>query len=652
MGSGIPRKPDSAGLDMAVLPIGRRAKSLESFPHNASQLSGRQPLRLKDADYFSLRVPLAVHWRTNCQNAREVNRLRNRQALRLQQLESMKRCYGAGCAEPCEHVLAELKGAKPPDVESLIRFHDTLLFLRAFPQSAKVVELADLLLTALAPQVATFVDSPSAVVAFDDESVSGIVGTTVNNTWTYELARWLVERHARAIRAEWNVDEQYRHMATILPNCMPLLEDDSSVEADTPYLKWMTAAAGGEGKELAWLLQSFSKVPVSPLDRTSLYDALGVNLAWNLSESSASRTLARRSVSQFFFHDAPLLQRKHVSLADEMASPPLKLRKLSQAESGKIIDMARDALAVRYRELHGSTHADSSYVFEANVGRGVQLFIWGLDAEWRLPLRAYYAGFTLKNGVPVNYFEAIGLFEWIEVGFNTFYAFREGETAWIYSKVLHLLHQLAGVTCISVYPYQIGQDNEEAIQSGAFWFYRKLGFRPGRQDLLAITEREETKIARDPKHRTSPRTLRKLAEGHMFFEFGDSPGGRWDSFSVRALGLVVQRKMAAEFGGDAVKMRRATTKALARILDVNLATWNLREQQAFGNFALVLALVPGVARWPSEDKRSLAAIVRAKAGLNETGYLQQLLQHSTLRDALLRIGSTTPESEAATFEIG
>ena len=108
------------------------------------------------------------------------------------------------------------------------------------------------------------------------------------------------------------------------------------------------------------------------------------------------------------------------------------------------------------------------------------MFLWGLDVEWRLPLRGYYAGFTLKNGAPINYFEAIGLFEWMEVGFNTFYAFREGETAWIYSKVLHLLHQLAGVTCFSVYPYQIGQDNEEAIQSGAFWFYRKLGFRPGR----------------------------------------------------------------------------------------------------------------------------------------------------------------------------
>ena len=242
--------------------------------------------------------------------------MRNRQAFQLEQLELLQRCYGQDCAENCGRLLADLRGATLDGVESLIKFHDTLLFLRAFPQSAKVVEIADELLTKLETQVARFVNSPSTAIAFDDESVSGITGTKVTNTWTYELARWLVERHGRAIHAQWNVEEHFRNMATVLPNCMPLLDDDSSVEADTPYLKWMEQAAGDKLNELPWLLRSFERLPVSRLDRTSLYDALGVNLDWNLSGSSASRTLARRPVSQFFFHDSLLLQRKQVSLAD------------------------------------------------------------------------------------------------------------------------------------------------------------------------------------------------------------------------------------------------------------------------------------------------------------------------------------------------
>src|ERR1700751_5684105 len=154
----------------------------------------------------------------------------------------------------------------------------------------------------------------------------------------------------------------------------------------------------------------------------------------------------------------------------------------------------------------------------------------------------------------------------MEIGFNTFSAFPQGATAWIYAQYRRLLHQVAGTTCFSVYPYQIGQDNEEAIKSGAFWFYRKLGFRPGRPDLLALTLKEEKRMARDPNHRTSPRTLRKLAEGHMFFEIGSSPHGRWDSFSTRTLGLAVQREIAAHFKGEASKTQRQITSRLCKSL--------------------------------------------------------------------------------------
>jgi hypothetical protein len=565
--------------------------------------------------------------------------------LLLQKLEQMKRCYGPGCARACEQILKKFRHSEFADAESLIRAHDNLLFLRAFPQSISVVKQADVLLASLQPAVQRLLADPVNVESFDDEAVSGIAGTTITNSWTYELARWLVSHHGQQITPEWNFDEHYRQLATVLPNCLPLLADDSFVEADTPYLRWLEAASGTAQNNLNWLMSAFAALPITPLQRTSLYDSLGISLQWRLDNSPASRTLARRPVSQMFVHEAPLLQRKQVSLHEEMKSAPLKLRKLGRPQAQAIIDMARDALAVRYRELQGTTSADADHAFQADVGRGVQLFTWGLAKEWRLPLRGYYAGFTLKNGVPVNYFEAIGLFEWMEVGFNTFYSFREGETAWIYSKVLHLLYQLAGVTCFSVYPYQIGQDNEEAIKSGAFWFYRKLGSRPGRRDLLALTIREEKRMVTDAGHRTSPRTLRKLAEGHMFFEFGSAPCGRWDSFSTRKLGLAVQREMATRFAGDAAKMRRQTTSLLCKSLGVNPESWGVLEQKSLSDFALALAVTPGIRSWSTREKRALVSIIRAKAGRDETTYLQLLQKHDKLRDAFLLAGpDSTPEA--------
>src|SRR5258708_15432911 len=144
------------------------------------------------------------------------------------------------------------------------------------------------------------------------------------------------------------------------------------------------------------------------------------------------------------------------------------------------------------------------------------MYLWKLPAERRLPLRAYVAGLTLKNGVPVNYIEAIGLCEWLEVGFNTFYTYRHGETAWIYAQALRCLCALTRAKTISIYPYQIGQNNDEALESGAFWFYRKLGFRSGSRQLEQVARREEQKIAVNPLYRTPKKTLKLLAEAQMF----------------------------------------------------------------------------------------------------------------------------------------
>ena len=562
-------------------------------------------------------------------------------------LEGSKLQYGPGCAEATAKLLAAMGQVEFDDAGSLIRFHDVLLFLRAFPQSRKVAHLADNLLAAIAHQVERLQAAGADMEQFDDEEFSGIVGTAISDTFTYDVARWLAQRYPQQLTVEWNFEEQRRQMAVTLPLLIPLLGDDSLVEADTPFLDWMASAAGGPEKILPWLLQRVAGTPLSSLQRTSLYDSLAVSISWKLGNSAASRTRARRNVSRMFYQRQPLLRRNQVSLAGELSSSPLPVRRLSRRQGEDVLDMTRTALTIRYRELYGTTRGDPKQVFEADVGRGVQIFLWGLPPERRLPLRAYHAGLTLKNGVPINYIEGISLFEWMEVGFNTFYAFRDGETAWIYSKVLHFLHQLTGVSCFSVYPYQLGYENEEAIKSGAFWFYRKLGFRPGRPELLAITRKEEARMTRDPAHRTSPRVLRRLAAEHVFYQFGEEPPGQWDTFSTRRIGRAVQQRTAEEFGGDPEKLRRAATKALSKQLQIDLGTWSRVEQSAFETFASVLLLAPALRQWTSLQKQALVDVIRAKVSADESKYLRLLQQHQGLKEIVLRLGSEQPAVKSA-----
>jgi hypothetical protein len=465
---------------------------------------------------------------------------------------------------------------------------------------------------------------------------------------SFDVARWLARRIPRNVEIAWddywNDYPGERARGNTWPRFIPLLEEDADVEANIPWQRWLDAARGRQNA-LAWLLNRIARLPLPARQCSELYDSLRLPLRWKLENLKLSRTRNWARPRHFYFHYAPLIRRSEVSLAHEIAQPAPKLEKLSSAAGESLLQAVREVMVVRYRELYGTTLGDPRTVVRADLGRGVVMHFWGLPPGRRLPLRAYLAGYTLKNGVPINYVEAIGLCEWIEVGFNTFYTYRQGETAWIYAQTLRCLRALTDAKCVSIYPYQIGQNNEEAIDSGAFWFYRKLGFRAGRVDLQALCEREEKKIFANPNYRTPPRTLKRLAEAHMFYELpptGRAPyeSGAWDRFSTRNLGLLVNRRMAREFDGDSQKIRAASTAAVARALKVNAARWTPLQQQALEDWSLVLALIPGLSRWMPDEKRQLIKIIRAKSTSGEMTYLRRTRHLPRLRAELLRLGSS------------
>jgi hypothetical protein len=233
----------------------------------------------------------------------------------------------------------------------------------------------------------------------------------------------------------------------------------------------------------------------------------------------------------------------------------------------------------------------------------------------------------------------------MEIGFNTFYTYRDGETAWVYSQILRMLHHLTGAACFSIDPYQIGLNNDEAIESGAFWFYRKLGFRPTRPDLMKLAGTEEKKIAARHDHRTPAGTLRRLAEAPMLYEIGFAGArpGDWDRFRIRNLGLSVGRRAAAEFDGNIEALRTASISQVAHKLEIAAPGLEHRDRAAFENLALVLNLIPDLAKWNSTEKEKTVRIIRAKSRSDDAAYAHMLQSHARLRDALIKIGS---DSEA------
>jgi hypothetical protein len=530
------------------------------------------------------------------------------------------------------------KAAFGKDAKALIRFHDLLLFFRAFAPGQVVLRLADALLGKIEAKVKAALATGADADDFAPEEVVGIAGTVVEATFSYAMVCWLVQRHPRSISIQWDDYERETQRAVIWPRFFPLMEEDSLTEANVPYIDWLKAARGRQD-ELPWLVRQFQRLPLSEREKAALYDSLEIMVRWDMSGSRASRTLLRKPVRQFYFHRSPLLQRRQVSLAEEIGKPRLPVKVLSQREAEKALDLVKEATGVRYRELYGTSNADPAWVVQSNVGRGVEIHFWGLPPEKRLPLRAYLAGFTVKNGVPINYVECISLFDWTEIGFNTFPAYRDGETAWIYAQTLRLLRQLHGVNAISVYSYQIGDGNDEAIDSGAFWFYRKLGFRSMHPELEKLAQAEEKNVQADAKYRTSARTLRRLSKAHVVYELPEADRGAWDRFAMRNIGFAVQRRMARDFNGDSDAMQKAVMAKVARDIGLNPRGLNHRQRSVFADFSMVLSLVPELPRWSPDEKAALRAIIVAKAGRSELRYLRLLQKHTRLRAAILRAGS-------------
>jgi hypothetical protein len=527
--------------------------------------------------------------------------------------------------------------AAAPDAERLLRLHEAVLFLRAYPHDARVLALCERVLARFETRVERLEAAGEDLSAFDAPEAAGVAGTTLGTDYSFDLARWLVRRHPRSVSVDWDAADEGDRMRATWPAFVPLLEEEALADANVPYLEWLRAAAGASLSDLQWLFARYERLPETPAGRAERFDSLGLPIAWELGGGRASRTRMRRPGPRPFFHDAPLLARRDVSLDQVLSGPRMPLRRLSRREGERVCDMVREATAVRYREFYTFTHADPATVLSARPGRGVELFLVGVVPERRLPLRAAYGGFVVKNAVPIGYIEGLAFFDRLEIGFNMYYTFREGESAWIYAQVLKLHRDALGTSSFSIDPYQLGYENEEAIDSGAFWFYRKLGFRPTDAGVAALLAREERRLAADPKYRSSRRTLERLVTQNLLYEAPGAPQGDWDRFHVRNLGLAVNRAMRRKSGGDADRHRARARRRVAAALGI--ARVPAREAKTFDDFALVLDLVGDLPRWTREEKRAVREVIRAKAEASERSYLRRLLAHPRLRRALIGLGS-------------
>src|ERR1700682_1321060 len=288
----------------------------------------------------------------------------------LDKLDQWKSRFGAGRTAELEKLLAAVRKLRVTDATPLIRLHETLLFLRAYPRSSKVARMAGAILSSFANRVAEARATGADAAELTTPELSGIAGTSFSAVFSYEVVRRLVELHPRALKIDWE-SLNNPNLGAVLSRFLPLLKEDWPVEADTPYQDWL------RGTDLRWLLDRFESLPIAPGDRADMFDSMQLPVEWDLANSRSTRSRMRLPGGKLYLHAAPLLRRGDVSLATELQTPPIPLTRLKAAEAGRILDMILDTSAMRYRELYGFSHPDTRGVLRADIGRGVQVFFFG-----------------------------------------------------------------------------------------------------------------------------------------------------------------------------------------------------------------------------------------------------------------------------------
>jgi hypothetical protein len=238
----------------------------------------------------------------------------------------------------------------------------------------------------------------------------------------------------------------------------------------------------------------------------------------------------------------------------------------------------------------------------------------------------------LKNGVPIAYGPASIFLGCCEMGINLFPEFRGGEIRYIYAEFMHTLYNLADVRYFFLTSYGMGENNPEALKSGAFWFYRKLGFKASNPDVESVARREEELMRRRPGYRCSMSTLRKLSQTEAYF---DLSGGECVPIDFATLGLAASRYIANRFGGNRRRAEGVSTREISRMLRIgDFASWRSDEKTAMTRMAPILRLLPAIDRWPKRVKRDLVSAIKARGGTSELDYIRRVGKIDGLAPAL------------------
>ncbi len=531
-----------------------------------------------------------------------------------------KRGRNSNGMSPMDAVRAGIPDLRNAPARNIIAYHDSLLSVIAFPENRITLKFAKKSMVAFLAKLKKAFATGSSL--YSELEGTGIAGTELTGRFSYTITKWLIRKFPSSVFIDSSTAKP-ETVRLLFRQLLPEMEYEGISAKECTLSKRIGLLKGNSSlSDLEWLIRLMERSSLPDMSKEFLFHELGIFITWKLNDHLYSRSNLRIPVKKIYYRTSPgreLVQKKIIQL--KLPAP----EKLSWTRKQNLVNLAKASLAILYSETETFSFADPKQVKLFYLERGYSIALYSMEQEHRYSIESYIGFFVFSNGLPVAYGGGWLFGRRCQFGINILEPFRGNESSLIFSALIRVYHQYYGAVRFFIKPYQFGNQNEEGIRSGAFWFYYKFGFCPENERLKVLALHEWENIKRDKKYRSSRETLKKLAGSGLVLDLSSVSQPLFDAARVSE---TITEFINREFNGDRTLAQKVCWKKTLNELNIKDLQSKIRiEKKIWAQWSLLAQAVLKIPQWQKIQRRAFLRLVNAKGHPDERKFIMQLQQH-------------------------
>lgn len=537
-----------------------------------------------------------------------------------QQLKNISLQFGEPCRSEKTRLLNAVPELKKCSAKDFRLLHDTYLTMLAWPENNILFKMTK---KAMSKLISAFKERMPLEKRLDHKlNGTGIAGSEITGHFSYEITRWLVNEFGESVMLHsW--DAKPETIKLFFRQLLPRVEYESIFAGELSPLQRIKKLKGKSGKtELRWLMMLFEQSQLPDSVKDFLFNELKIFITWKLNRPEFTRTFLRIPCKKIFYHNKlERITEINNILSRQLPSPA----RLTSSKKIHLANVAKATLVFLYRETDPFTFASAEDLICFELEKGYSVVLYNLKKEHRLSIESYVGYLVFKNGVPVSYGGGWIFGERCQFGINILEPFRGGESVYMMSQLIRVYFQYFGAKRFVVKPYQFGRNNKEGLESGAFWFYYKYGFRPEDEKLQTLAGTEWEKIKADNNYRTSISTLKKFTAANLQLLLDKNPAPFYDASIVsNAITVFIIKK----YNGDRKQAIKDCFKKTSKALGIHhLSKWSISEKKVLEEWSLLARTNLNLTAWNNHEKKQFVNLIMSKANNSELNFIKCLQKH-------------------------